>query len=191
MSMLFCPSSTRLGQYINPSEEPRFRNYLQDWRQLRKWWKRKTQFWVHCAATRTPWAACCNASPFLCLILSHENDVILAQVDNRRLWRQKRIKKRKETQGNWERYRMAASKEQEKRIAYAVTDVPLHCCAPFHSSTFISSSFLSRIYFFLSSLRYFDWLRCPSGKKKERRQSPRLHFFTFCPQLHIWFHDLW
>lgn len=43
----------------------------------------------------------CTVSPFLCLILSHENDVILAQVDNRRLWRHKRIKKgkrRKETE---------------------------------------------------------------------------------------------
>jgi hypothetical protein len=64
--------------------------------------------------------------------LSHENDVILAEADNRRLLRQKEreIKEKKNT--GKRRYRMAASTEQEKRIAYVLTDVLHHCCVPFH-----------------------------------------------------------
>jgi hypothetical protein len=41
------------------------------------------------------------------------------------------------------RYRMAASTEQEKRIAYVLTNVLRHCCVPFHLiSSWIYSSHL-------------------------------------------------
>jgi hypothetical protein len=136
-----------------------------------------------------PWAAGCNVSPFLCLILSQENDVILAQVDNRRLWRQqegnkKKGKRRKETEKDTRR-QLAKNKRKglltQLQTCHSIVVCLFTLC--FH---FIFLFFLSRIYFFLSSLRYFDWLRCPSGgKEKEKRQVPRLNFFTLCPQLYI------